>query len=62
MKTQKMSFGKIKNVLSRDEMKKIMAGSDDGCGTCTGYRGQQEACVKGAVTQVCFCSSTAGSC
>ena len=31
MKIQKLSFGGIKNVLSRDELKKIMAGS----GSCS---------------------------
>jgi len=31
MKTEKMSLKGIKNVLSRAEMKKIMAGSGDGC-------------------------------
>ena len=41
MNTQKLSFKTIKNVLSRDEMKKIMAGSGgvtcntDACGTIT---------------------------
>jgi len=34
MKTEKMSFKNIKDVLSRDEMKGIMAGSGSGCGTC----------------------------
>lgn len=34
MKTEKMSFKNIKDVLSRDEMKKIMAGSGDLCGMC----------------------------
>jgi hypothetical protein len=32
MKVQKMSFASIKNVLSRTEMKKIMAGSSSGGG------------------------------
>jgi hypothetical protein len=43
MKTLKMNFGNIKNVLSRSEMKKIMAGSDCGygvpCGQPTGGGG-----------------------
>ena len=36
MKTEKMSFKNIKDVLSRDEMKEIMAGSEGGgsCGLC----------------------------
>lgn len=35
MKNEKMSFGNIKDVLSRDEMKEIMAGSaTNSCGTC----------------------------
>ena len=33
MKTEKMSFKNVKDILSRDEMKKIMAGSGDL--TCT---------------------------
>ncbi len=32
MKSEKLSFDKIKNLMSRDEMKKIMAGSDGGSG------------------------------
>ena len=57
-----MTFKNIKDVLSRDEMKKIMAGSDDGgCPTCTGYAGKTEACTKGPVTGVCLCS-TGASC
>ena len=35
MKTEKMSFKNIKDVLSRDEMKKIMAGS--GSSTCSRF-------------------------
>jgi hypothetical protein len=36
MKTQKMSLGNIKDVLSRDEMREIMAGSIGGyyCRSC----------------------------
>lgn len=34
MKMRKMSFGNIKDVLSRDEMKEIMAGSGSLCGFC----------------------------
>ncbi len=34
MKTEKMSFKNIKDVLSRDEMKEIMAGSGESCGLC----------------------------
>ena len=39
MKTEKMSFKNIKDVLSRDEMKKIMAGSGGGSGdnSCDSY-------------------------
>jgi hypothetical protein len=41
MKTEKMSFKNIKDVLSRDEMKGIMAGSGSGgrCGICLGAPG-----------------------
>jgi len=47
MKTEKMSFKNIKDVLSRDEMKGIMAGSGEGslCGVCIGYNGQKAACI-----------------
>jgi hypothetical protein len=34
METERLSLKSIKNVLSRAEMKKIMAGSGGGCGTC----------------------------
>ena len=40
MQTQKMSLANIKGKLSRVEMKKIMAGSDRTCFTCTA--GQKE--------------------
>ena len=64
MKTKKMSFKNIKDVLSREEMKKIMAGSGGGgaCGTCTGHGGTTEDCATGPVTGVCFCSYTLKSC
>lgn len=47
MKTEKMSFKNIKDVLSRDEMKGIMAGSG-GCGVT---------CVSMNVSQVMNCVS-----
>lgn len=34
MKTEKISFKNIKDVLSRSEMKNIMAGSAGACTTC----------------------------
>ena len=53
MKTEKMSFKNIKDVLSRDEMKSVMAGSGtDSCPqACSGdsskncYRNTSLACV-----------------
>jgi hypothetical protein len=39
METQKMSFKNIKDVLSRDEMKKILAGSGYGCENGRSYSG-----------------------
>lgn len=41
MKTKKMSLASIKDVLSREEMKNIMAGSGPGdqCGICFGPGG-----------------------
>ena len=34
MKTEKMNFKNIKDLLNRDEMKKIIAGSGGGYGCC----------------------------
>jgi hypothetical protein len=34
MKKQKLSLGSVKNVLSRAEMRNIMAGSGGGCSGC----------------------------
>jgi len=48
MKTEKISFKNIKDVLSRDEMKGIMAGSGPGCGVT---------CVSMTVAQVMSCVS-----
>ena len=41
MKKEKMTFKNIKDILSRDEMKMIMAGSDNGpaCGSCADRQG-----------------------
>jgi hypothetical protein len=48
-KVTKMSFSSIQGVLSRDEMRKIMAGSgSSSCGTCTPnhpYEGPPETCM-----------------
>ena len=49
MKTEKMSFKNIKDVLSREEMKGIMAGSGGGsCGNCTVPGYTSVACYSGA--------------
>ena len=41
MQTQKMSLANIKGKLSRSEMKKIMAGSEEGCaGNACGPHGK----------------------
>ena len=42
MKTKSMSFMNVKDILSRDEMKGIMAGA----GSCTN-------CIKGGVSYAC---------
>ncbi len=56
MKTERMSFNNIKDVLSRDEMKKIMAGSGEaGCGNC---KGTSTACAAGPVTGTCICGTS----
>lgn len=52
MKTEKMSFKNIKDVLSRDEMKGIMAGSGGG-GSCT-------SCIAGGISYYCAYSAGIG--
>lgn len=57
MKTRKMSLSNIKDVLSREELKMIMAGSGgsgSGCGQCS-YNGKTANCEKGPVTGGCIC-------
>jgi len=49
MKTQRMSLASIKNVLSRDEMRRIMAGS-------AGCNGQE--CGNVACPGACQCSGS----
>lgn len=53
MKTKKMSFKNIKDALSRDEMKEIMAGSG-----CCGN--QCKTCCQG--NQVEYCANWVSSC
>jgi hypothetical protein len=59
MKNEKMSFGNIKDVLSRDEMKQVMAGKAEPiyCNTQAGLRicsgGTLEQC---SMTCDCACS------
>lgn len=59
MKAKKMSFKNIQDVLSRDEMKEIMAGSGFGC--------QWGSCSSGGqrfghwVSSYCYISCTAGT-
>jgi hypothetical protein len=56
MQTQKLSLGSIKNVLSRAEMKKIMAGSDGG-GGCSG-----DACSGSCTFTSGDCKGKSGTC
>lgn len=43
---KKMSFENIQGTLSRDEMRKIMAGSGpEVCGICTKFSGASETCM-----------------
>jgi len=51
-----MSFKNIKDVLSRDEMKRIMAGSGrlDACGACF-HNGSGSYCVQGGNLNGCTC-------
>ncbi|MCC6835561.1 MAG: hypothetical protein IT213_11265 [Cytophagales bacterium] len=62
MKTEKMSFRNIKDVLSRDEMKSIMAGSGlEACGGCQSpVNGQWAYCVKGGNLTTCTCMPAPG--
>lgn len=58
MVTEKMSFKNIKDVLSRDEMKSIMAGS--GGSTCNGCAGNGGSVACGSAvdrsgTTICTC-------
>lgn len=54
-KMTKMSFGNIQGVLSREEMRKIMAGSGSKeCGVCTPFGGGS--------AQTCFTNVNNGQC
>jgi hypothetical protein len=57
MKIEKFSFGKIKDILSRDEMKQIMAGSGGGgsCGRCANPHGGSTSCYAGTPGTGCAC-------
>jgi hypothetical protein len=60
MKTEKMSFKNIKDVLSRDEMMKIMAGSGGGlCGRCDTGRGM-DFCYNNNGWCLCYVASGPG--
>jgi len=51
MKTEKLSFKAIKNVLSRAEMRKIMAGSDRYCPNQAGCFDGGDTCDSGCTCQ-----------
>ncbi len=56
MKTKKLSFSEISGVMSRSEMKKIMAGSGGAPGGGCSYtfaQGQQATCPPGATPAGC---------
>ena len=56
MKTEKLSFKNIKDVLSRDEMKQIMAGSySTSCTSCY-ERGTSYSCEYTSGLNKCTCS------
>ena len=60
MKKEKLSLKSIKNVLSRAEMKTIMAGSGSGPGGCAEY---QQVCGGATGTSCCqgfFCNGAPG--
>ena len=54
MKTEKIDFGKIKDILKRDEMKQIVAG-------CGGSSYWVSSCINGN-TYWALCNSTTGEC
>jgi hypothetical protein len=76
MKTEKMSFKNIKDVLSRDEMKGIMAGSGwcysynctcgstgyNGWGNLSDYRSDAQVCGSGVPVNCTFGSLPSGTC
>ena len=68
MKTEKMSFKNIKDVLSRDEMRSIIAGSNSSsCGKCSNPNGGTTSCYAGSSGSGCTCmclwrSTGCGSC
>ena len=55
MKTQKMNFKNIKDVLSRDEMKEIMAGSGG-----TGSGGNYQICINCVNSAPIACRASLG--
>lgn len=57
MKTEKLSLNNIKNVLSRSEMKKIMAGS----GTCRSYQSAGPYLIYGSCVTMSTAQATPGS-
>lgn len=58
MRTTKMSLENIKGKLSRAEMKNIMAGSAQGCGTSCG----KTLCHNNNSTGTCYCDGTYTKC
>jgi hypothetical protein len=57
MKIEKVSFKNIKDILSRDEMKNIMAGCGGGNGACTNCAGAggSVACGRNPLDNKCDC-------
>lgn len=60
MKTEKISFKNIKDVLSRNEMKTIMAGSGGNCGTCY-VSALKYACASDLLYITCVCPEQNGT-
>jgi hypothetical protein len=65
-KVTKMSFSNIQGVLSRDEMRKIMAGSQGGssCGVCwpTNSDGTPQGTPQGCIQEYGVCMGCGGLC
>lgn len=64
MKPKKLNFSEMKNALSRDEMKKIMAGSGGGgtaCNSNSDCGSKTIKCSSGSITVTGYCYAEPGT-